>query len=55
MITENSTKQEILNSIAEDQEVVRFLGGIECAQEMEQDELYKKLCWFLELSAPLVF
>ncbi len=40
MITENSTKQEILNAIAEDQEVVNFLGGID---------------WFLELNAPLIF
>jgi len=55
MITENSTKQEILNAITEDQEIVKFLGGIERAQEMEQDELYKKLCWFLELNAPLIF
>lgn len=55
MITENSTKQEILNAIAEDQEIVTFLGGIDRANEMEVSELYKKVIWFLELNAPLIF
>lgn len=55
MITENSTKEQLLEAVEKDEEFADFVGGIQKAEILTKEELYKRLCWFMELNAPLIF